>query len=416
MEFTNEIYFNDKLVENKTAKINYNGRLVREGSNEITMVYGFGSNWDHTQEKAMNKSNNGFETEIKIEQFDTLNFCFRNENYNWDNNNSFNYISPIEKQEEVSNIVEESNTEKEIENKEESFSNAQLELNNLENEISLLFDELFSLPDDNVQTIEQQSKSEKTVTPSFIPYENEKAENKTNNFDLDALIEEILSPVISNSDSAAALIENVVPKIEEPATLEFKDDEISDFPTHVQKTSTLVEDILVPYYQNTQEQSLDNKEANFDLDNLIENLSTTTEEIKEIPVTPSFSKIENIEELFEQSPVVEAVTENINKIETNEVQVQEKKKDFTIIEDEETEEFINEPSLLEEVVHQKEDSRVEENVALSVVKNEQNDLLISPRKLNKFYFLKKKVKLAFYKALVAVPKFLQKQFNSSDNN
>ena len=53
MEFTNEIYFNDKLVENKTAKINYNGRLVREGSNEITMVYGFGSNWDHTQEKAM---------------------------------------------------------------------------------------------------------------------------------------------------------------------------------------------------------------------------------------------------------------------------------------------------------------------------------------------------------------------------
>ena len=52
MEFTNEIYFNDKLVENKTAKINYNGRLVREGSNEITMVYGFGSNWDHTPRKS----------------------------------------------------------------------------------------------------------------------------------------------------------------------------------------------------------------------------------------------------------------------------------------------------------------------------------------------------------------------------
>ena len=414
MEFTNEIYFNDKLVENKTAKINYNGRLVREGSNEITMVYGFGSNWDHTQEKAMNKSNNGFETEIKIEQFDTLNFCFRNENYNWDNNNSFNYISPIEKQEEISKIVEESTTEKEIENKEKNLSNAQLELNNLENEISLLFDELFSLPDDNVQTIEQQSK--KTITPSFIPYKEEKAESNTNNFDLDALIEEILSPVIANSDSATTLIENVVPKIEEPVTLEFKDDEISDFPTHVQKTSTLVEDILVPYYQNTQEQSLNNKEANFDLDNLIENLSTQTEEIKETTVTPSFSKIENIEELFEQSPVVETVTENINKIETNEVPVQENKKDFTIIEDEETEEFINEPSLLEEVVHQKEDSKVEENVALSVVKSEQNDLLISPRKLNKFYFLKKKVKLAFYKDLVAVPKFLQKQFNSSDNN
>ena len=415
MEFTNEIYFNDKLVENKTAKINYNGRLVREGSNEVTMVYGFGSNWEHTQEKSMNKSNNGFEVEIKIEQFDTLNFCFRNENYNWDNNNSFNYISPIEKQEEIPTVIENNienenktgiETKIEAESKEEINTNAQIELSNLENEISQLFDELFSLPDDNIQTIEQTQSNE-----------NEEKEIKDNNFNLDALIEEILSPVIENSDSVA-VIKNIVPAIEEPTPFEFKEDEISELTNNTQKTSTLVEDILVPYYQDTQKQALKNNEANFDLDNLIESLSSNTEELKETPITPSFNKIENTEELFE-AETIENVSKNINKIETiksNEVQTKTKKSDFTIIEDDETEELSNEPSLLEEVVHQKEDAKVEENVALSVVENEKNDLLISPRKLNKFYLFKKKVKLAFYKALVAVPKFLQKQFNSSDNN
>ena len=114
--------------------------------------------------------------------------------------------------------------------------------------------------------------------------------------------------------------------------------------------------------------------------------------------------------------------ENIveNKIEDKKVEenivaaavVETPKKDFTVIEDEPE---VYEPSLLEEVTQEKENSRVEENVALSVVK-EQNDLLVSPRKLNKFYFIKKKIKLAFYKALVSIPKFLHKQFDSSENN
>ena len=113
--------------------------------------------------------------------------------------------------------------------------------------------------------------------------------------------------------------------------------------------------------------------------------------------------------------------ENIQK--TTETPVQEKstvfaeakantKKDFTIIEDDvET----SEPSLLEEVKQEKANEKVEENVALSVVEN-QNTLLVSPRRLSKFYFIKKKVKLAFYKALVSIPKFLHKQFDSSENN
>ena len=37
--------------------------------------------------------------EISLPAYDTFNFCFRDENNNWDNNENNNYIFPIEKSE-----------------------------------------------------------------------------------------------------------------------------------------------------------------------------------------------------------------------------------------------------------------------------------------------------------------------------
>lgn len=405
MEFTNEISFNNKLIENKIAKINYHGRLFKNDSQSLTIVYGFGNNWEYTQEKQMNKVENGFEVEVEIKSYDTFNFCFRNENYNWDNNNSFNYISPIEKVQEVLEPVESQDSSENV-----AVSDTQQELKNLEKEISLLFDELFDSSDENT--------NQKTITPSFIPY-NEK-ENSSDNFDLDALIEEILNPVIASSDSAAVL-ENVATEIDEPIIPNNLENEVSEFPTHTQKTSTLVEDILVPFYEEVKPISNAEEEKLNNIDNLIETLAENTKaaQIQETSAPQQFHKIENIEELFEtenikDSEQPENIVEN-KKVEENIVvakTVETPKKDFTVIEDEPE---VYEPSLLEEVTQEKENSRVEENVALSVVK-EQNDFLVSPRKLNKFYFIKKKIKLAFYKALVSIPKFLHKQFDSSENN
>lgn len=409
MEFTNEISFNDKLIENKIAKINYHGRLFKNGSQSLTIVYGFGNNWEYTQEKQMNKVENGFEVEVEIKPYDTFNFCFRDENYNWDNNNSFNYISPIEKVQEVLEPVEIQDS-----NEDAAVSDTQQELKNLEKEISLLFDELFDSSNENT--------NQKTITPSFIPYDEK--ENSSDNFDLDALIEEILNPVIASSDSAAVL-ENVATEIDEPIISNNVENEVSEFPTHTQKTSTLVEDILVPFYEEVKPISNAEEEKLNNIDNLIETLAENTKaaQVQETPAPQQFHKIENIEELFETEDIKNPEQpENIveNKIEDKKVEenivaaavVETPKKDFTVIEDEPE---VYEPSLLEEVTQEKENSRVEENVALSVVK-EQNDFLVSPRKLNKFYFIKKKIKLAFYKALVSIPKFLHKQFDSSENN
>lgn len=95
MEFTNDIRFNIKPTVDQFLGISYFGKLTKENSSEMYIVYGFGENWDKTTEQKMEKSEDGFSVQIKIENYDTLNFCFRNNNYVWDNNNSFNYISGI---------------------------------------------------------------------------------------------------------------------------------------------------------------------------------------------------------------------------------------------------------------------------------------------------------------------------------
>ena len=45
----------------------------------------------------MEKTELGFQAEIELTGTETFNFCFRNENNIWDNNEGKNYIFPIEK-------------------------------------------------------------------------------------------------------------------------------------------------------------------------------------------------------------------------------------------------------------------------------------------------------------------------------
>ena len=98
MELVKNIFFNtDKLVENSCVKISYTGKLFQENSEEVYIHYGFGLNWDNLNEIKMVKSDLGFQAEINLESADTLNFCFRDNNNVWDNNNNENYIFPIEK-------------------------------------------------------------------------------------------------------------------------------------------------------------------------------------------------------------------------------------------------------------------------------------------------------------------------------
>ena len=96
MKFTNDIWFQRPPKSGKILKINYSGKLYQENSSEVYIVYGYGENWDKTTEQKMNKTSRGFTYNILMENYNTFNFCFKNENNIWDNNNSFNYITTIQ--------------------------------------------------------------------------------------------------------------------------------------------------------------------------------------------------------------------------------------------------------------------------------------------------------------------------------
>ncbi len=98
MELVKNIFFNtDKLVENTNVKISYAGKLFQEGADELYIHYGYGLNWDELSEVKMEKTELGFQAEIQLAAYDTFNFCFKNGNNEWDNNDGQNYIFPIEK-------------------------------------------------------------------------------------------------------------------------------------------------------------------------------------------------------------------------------------------------------------------------------------------------------------------------------
>jgi len=97
MELLKNIFFNtDKLVQNTTVKISYTGKFFEENSNEVFIHYGFGENWDNLSEIKMEKTELGFQAEINLLENSTFNFCFKNENNEWDNNNSENYVFELE--------------------------------------------------------------------------------------------------------------------------------------------------------------------------------------------------------------------------------------------------------------------------------------------------------------------------------
>ena len=98
MELVKNIFFNtDKLMQNSKVKISYTGRFFEDGSEDVYIHYGFGTYWDNLSEIKMEKTELGFQSEIELIESDSFNFCFRNGNNDWDNNNSQNYVFNLEK-------------------------------------------------------------------------------------------------------------------------------------------------------------------------------------------------------------------------------------------------------------------------------------------------------------------------------
>lgn len=98
MELVKDIYFNtDKLIENTKVKVSYTGKFYQGNNDQVFIHYGYGKEWNNVNEVEMQKTDLGYQTELDLVGGDTLNFCFKNQNNEWDNNSGKNYIFNIEK-------------------------------------------------------------------------------------------------------------------------------------------------------------------------------------------------------------------------------------------------------------------------------------------------------------------------------
>ena len=97
MELVKNIFFNtDRLTANSTVKISYTGKFFQDESKEVSIRYGFGEDWKNLVEADMIKTDLGFQIEVNLIDKETFNFCIKNENDEWDNNDGKNYIFNIE--------------------------------------------------------------------------------------------------------------------------------------------------------------------------------------------------------------------------------------------------------------------------------------------------------------------------------
>lgn len=108
MTTENAVYFDtEKLIEGRTVKLTYKGCLATPDTNEIYVHYGFGLLWDNLQETKLDKvSDCCYEAEISLCCSDSINFCFRDDKNNWDNNSTKNYSAEISKEDVTISKIE----------------------------------------------------------------------------------------------------------------------------------------------------------------------------------------------------------------------------------------------------------------------------------------------------------------------
>ncbi len=286
MNYSTDVKFSNNLIKRGKTTITYSGSLFRTGSEAITLVYGFGDNWDYTTEKEMTKNENNFSVEIDLLDYDKINFCFRNSNNIWDNNNYLNYIAPIAEPEKEYNFIINENLMPEM-------------LNNLfETDLS---------------TYESQNQSLSSNIEEGISVENIITQNQ---------LEETSMELVENSIVSEECFEIEIPE-DVPADIQEFMGEISDEPS-------LTNDLEIAFASASDKSQDEKKEdiVNFDMDSLIDEILSPIIEAKisDVQDYKANIKIEELDidknflEFSEQQNEEKVSVDAISSGEINEVQ------------------------------------------------------------------------------------------------
>lgn len=279
MEFTKDIYFDNSLKSGKNAKITYIGALYQNGSEHVNLVSGFGENWDYTSTIPMEKTENGFVAEIKIKDFDTFNFCFSNENNCWDNNNYFNYVSPILPEEIIpeSNVIEPKEFDFGFDSLEEFMNEPTLVNNNdieFGNDYSTSIDDIIedilgntvqnSIANDNESVNDILNSISEETNPEIEALFNEiffEEQNEPEKAEVEN-IQNFVTTEVSNNTELVELFEELFENVDKPVYFEETE---AIFNTSAFNLDGLVSDLLEPVINasikvNNEESLFDNIE------------------------------------------------------------------------------------------------------------------------------------------------------------
>ena len=493
MNLYTNIKFSNNLIGNKCCTITYSGYLYENNSQSVRIVYGYGNNWQHTTEQLMEKTENGFEAKINILDYDSFNFCFRNEVYEWDNNYNQNYSAPISKdilQEEFETVEDfiinenvlpeildnissidlsseepkqnEIISEKTVEidktstidessldsmsfdisieknepiSIEDSLVNS-FEIESLNNDLDALFADLYSvsttLNEHTIQTFETAnpiiSQTEDSIQNQNVVHFNsisvvepqeesfEQTIETTNKFSKNTSFENIdqtssesifenndveFDDIISNNFNMNNLIDEILSPIVNSCLFEEESlNSLKDFTSDITN-----ENFFESFEENEDDISVDNK-----IDNLIADLFSNTKEVESANTSALQNNAETIVEtstsFFEET----TITENTQELESQNKIIE------PLIKTTSSENISEETKKFESSIENEKDSfinSIDDCTSLIEVSN-SNNFIVSPRTLGKFYMFKKKVKLAFAK-LFSLPKILGRNFNRGTN-
>ena len=259
-----EVKINNNLIENEVCNITYSGFLFKNNSESVSIVYGFGEQWDNTTHLEMEKTEEGFKAEFKVLNFNKLNFCFKNSNNEWDNNNYQNYTAPISmKAFEPAFIIN-------------------------ENVVNNILDNIFEY---DISTIKTTSTKNITIE-NTISQENIHVETNTTETIENSIVE---SSIVTNESEY--LVENVASITEEKSAIEA-------FEVSVENTEPI--DIEESIVNITEENSLNN-----DINELFNELyeTDTTENTQVVETTTEKTTVTE----FNMDSLIDEILEPITK-------------------------------------------------------------------------------------------------------
>ena len=247
MDFTKDIYINkDKVCENSEFVMLYKGGLF---SNDLTkdvyVSYGYGANWDNKQEIQMKPSTFGYLATVKVDSGNEIQFCFRDNEGRWDNNNAQNYILPVcEKEEE--NVL---TFEPVLESSTEVTLDVVSESENTVDDYAELFEpEIIEINEiDLYKTVDLEETAKQTIPNNTLFTQVNLEEDEPEKAFSDAVIQ--APTVVQNvSIDYAKLEEEAKAKALQPETPEVANPDVKDVPKKVEN----IEDskALVSSHQN----------------------------------------------------------------------------------------------------------------------------------------------------------------------